>query len=247
MAHSLLHTLNISRQDMQNRMQDLDTISNNLSNVNTNGFKGSRMNFQELLSSQKVEGTTLNSSQLITTQGVLRPSDSPYDWAIQGDGFFAVKLPDGTKGYTRDGAFELDAKGQLVNSSGYQLDWEGTIPANTKDISIGSDGMVTAVLTDGSKQAAGSILLARFANPTGLVSTGNNIWIPGDASGLAQTGVPGAEGRGIVQAHMLEASNINMADEMTHMIRVERGFQMSSRVFQQTDTMISEAIHMRKA
>ena len=247
MAHSLLHTLNISRQDMQNRMQDLDSISNNLANVNTGGFKGSRMNFQELLSSQQVEGTTLNSSQVNTTQGVLRPTENPYDWAIQGDGFFAVKLADGKIGYTRDGAFQLDSKKQLVNSSGYLLDWNGQIPADTQDISLGTNGSVTAILADGSKQAAGNVELARFANPTALVNAGNNVWIPGEASGIAQMGTPGVDGCGTVQAHMLESSNINLADEMTHIIRVQRGFQMTSRVFQQTDTMISEAIHMRKA
>lgn len=246
MASSLFHTLNISRQDLLNRMSDLDTISNNVANINTAGFRGTRMNFQELLSSKYLEGTTLNSTQLNTEQGNIRTTQNPTDWAIQGDGFFTVKLPGTQIGYTRDGVFHLDANRQLVNSSGYLLDWDGEIPEGTTDFSISSSGVVTATLNDGTSREIGRLQLARFANPTALISAGNNVWISGDASGEAKMSVPGEDGCGMILSHAYEASNVNLADEMTHMIQVQRGFQMTSRIFQQTDTMISEAIHLRK-
>jgi flagellar basal-body rod protein FlgG len=246
MAYSLFHTLNISCQDMLNRMMDLDTIANNLANVNTVGFRGSRMNFQELLSSQRLEGNTVNNTQVLNNQGVITRTDNPLDWAIQGEGFFAVKLPNGEIGYSRDGVFQLDSKKQLVNSSGYLLKWDGQIPKEAASVSVENGGEVIALLTDGTTKTIGKVQLAVFANPTALVNAGNNVWIPSEASGKAQMCVPGANGCGIILAGAHEMANINLADEMTHLIQVQRSFQVTSRVFQQTDTMISEAIHIRK-
>ena len=246
MAYSLFHTLNISCQDMLNRMMDLDTIANNLANVNTVGFRGSRMNFQELLSSQKLEGNTVNNTQVLNNQGVITRTDNPLDWAIQGEGFFAVKLPNGEIGYSRDGVFQLDSKKQLVNSSGYLLKWDGQIPKEATSVSVENGGEVIALLTDGTTKTIGKVQLAVFANPTALVNAGNNVWIPSEASGKAQMCVPGTNGCGIILAGAHEMANINLADEMTHLIQVQRNFQVTSRVFQQTDTMISEAIHIRK-
>lgn len=246
MAPSLFHTLNISSQDMKNRMQELDTIGNNLANVNTTGFRGTRMNFQEMYNEKCVEGNKTICSQVLTHQGNLQTTNNPLDWAIQGDGFFPVKMPNGEIGYTRDGVFHLDEKQQLVNSSGYLLNWTGSIPLEAADIGISENGQVEAIFVDGSTRNVGSLKLALFANPSGLVSAGNNLWIPGDASGEAKIGTPGVNGCGVIKAHAYESANVNLADEMTHMIQVQRGFQMTARVFQQTDTMISEAIHMRK-
>ena len=247
MGNSLYHTLNISRHDLLNRMMDLDTISNNLANVNTVGFRSSRMNFQELFNSQYLEGSTVNGSQTLTRQGVLQTTDNPFDWAIQGDGFFPVKLPNGETGYTRDGIFSLDGQRQLVNSSGYVLDWDGQIPETTTGISISKTGEVTALLEDDTSQMIGNVELARFANPSALISAGTNVWIPGDATGEAEMVQPGTEGMGFVQSYAYERSNVNMTEEMTRLIQVQRGFQMSARVLQQTDTMINLAIHVRKA
>jgi flagellar basal-body rod protein FlgG len=246
MAYSLYHTLNISCQDMLNRMMDLDTIANNLANVNTVGFRGSRMNFQELLSEQKLEGNTLINTQVSNNQGVITRTDNPLDWAIQGNGFFVVKLPNGEFGYTRDGMFQLDSKRQLVNSSGYLLKWDGQIPKEATSISIENSGEVIASLSDGTLKSIGKVQLASFANPTALINAGNNVWIPSEASGKAQMASPGTSGCGIILSGAYEMSNINLADEMTHLIQVQRDFQVTSKVFQQTDTMISEAIHIRK-
>jgi len=247
MADSLFNTLNISARDMSNRMADLDTVANNLANLNTAGFQSTRQNFQEFFSSQNLEGNKINGSQILTNQGNIITTDNPYDWAIQGDGYFAVTLPDGKTGYTRDGEFQLDADQQLVNSSGYKLNWSGKIPTGTTDISIGSDGTVNAIASDGTSQKIGTVQLAIFANPTALVNAGNNVWEAGDNSGTAQMTTPGMNGSGTIQSHAYEASNVNPTDEMANLVQIERGFQMTSRVFQQTDTMIEEAIHLRKA
>lgn len=246
MAYSLFHTLNISKQDMMSRMLDLDSISNNLANINTNGFRGSRQNFQELLSSQHYEGTSLVSTQLSMTQGVLQVTESPFDWAIQGDGYFPVKMADGKIAYTRDGQFHLDANRELVNASGCRLVWNGQVPDGVTDMSVDTNGNVFAILSNGSRSQAGTLQLAQFANPTALVSVGDNALLPSDASGQAQLGAPGTSGLGTVTTHAVERSNVNAVDEMTHMIGVQRGFQLSTRIFQQTDLMIGEALHLRK-
>jgi len=136
MTSSLFHTLSISRQDILSRLSALDVTSNNLANVNTAGFKTNRSNFQEMFQQKIKEGTQLLNTQLITTQGSLRDSTNPLDWAIQGDGYFSVTLPDGTIGYTRDGQFGLDANLQLVTAKGYPLVWSGAIAEGMTDITI---------------------------------------------------------------------------------------------------------------
>jgi flagellar basal-body rod protein FlgG len=134
-----------------------------------------------------------------------------------------------------------------VNSSGNRLVLDGTIPKDATDISVSESGEVTANLADGTTKSVGTVQLAQFENPTALINAGNNVWISGDASGKATLSNPGENDCGLIQSHAYESSNVNLTDELTHLIQVQRGFQMSSKVFQQTDTMISEAIHMRKA
>jgi flagellar basal-body rod protein FlgG len=247
MPYSLLHTLNISRQDMLSRLMDLDVTSNNVANINTAGYKTSRSNFQEMLNQRLEEGTRLVNTQLIPTQGALRDSENPLDWAIQGEGFFSVTLPDDTTGYTRDGQFVLDANRNLVTASGYPLVWDGEIPEGATDIDIKPDGTVTALDADGKSVDVGTVQLARFPNPTGLANHGDNIWLETDSSGAAQTGTPGAENYGSISSHKVEQSNADLSRELTHLMTLQRSFSMSLAVFQQTDTMISQAINLRKA
>jgi flagellar basal-body rod protein FlgG len=215
---SLFHTLSISRQDILSRLMDLDVVSNNLANMNTAGFKASRSNFQELL----------------------------YQRTLEGDGFFQVRLPDGTTGYTRDGQFLLDASRQLVTASGYRLIWNGQIPDGTTDVYILPDGSVQATLQNGQRVIAGQVSLARFVNPGGLINHGNNVWLVSDASGAAQVGAPGSGNFGVVAAHAVEQSNVDLSTEMTRLMSLQRAFQMSVRTFQQTDTMIAQALTLRK-
>lgn len=247
MSSSLFHTLNISRQDILSRLTDLDVTSNNLANVNTAGFKTSRSNFQEMLNQQLIEGTQLLNTQMLTAQGPLRDSANPLDWAIQGEGLFSVTLPDGNTGYTRDGQFVLDAELNLVTASGYPLVWDGEILDGMSDISVSSDGTVTANDADGVRVEVGTVQLTRFANPSGLTSHGDNVWLESDASGAAQTGAAGSENFGTLSPYRVEQSNVDLSQEMTHLITLQRSFSMSVKAFQQTDTMISEAINLRKA
>lgn len=247
MPYSLLSTLHISRHDMLSRMNDLDVTSSNLSNVNTAGYKANRSNFQEMLNQKLEEGTRLVNTQSLQTQGSLRDSDNPLDWAIQGEGFFSVTLPNGDTGYTRDGQFVLDAERKLVNANGYPLVWEGEIPEGVTDIQIQSNGTVTGLDADGQRADLGTVQLTRFPNPTGLTGYGDNVWLESDASGAAQTGAPGEENFGVISSHKVEQSNVDLARELSHLMTLQRSFSMSLTAFQQTDSMISLAINLRKA
>ncbi len=162
MSSSLFSTLNISRTDILSRLRDLDVVSNNLANVNTSGFKANRSNFQEMLTKQIKEGTRVANTQLMLTQGSLRDSENPLDWAIQGEGFFGVTLPNGDTGYTRDGSFVLDAERNLVNANGYPLVWEGEVPEGVTDINISPNGTVTALDADGQSVDIGTVQLTRI-------------------------------------------------------------------------------------
>ena len=247
MPSSLFHTLNISRQDILSHMLDLDVTSSNRANVNTAGYKATRSNFQEMLNAQLKEGTQMRSSQLLTMQGSLRATSNPLDWAIQGDGFFSVTLPDGTIGYTRDGQFSLDAERTLVNANGYPLVWDGEIAEGMTNISISSTGVVTATDADGATVEVGTVQLTRFPNPSGLTDNGNNILLESEVSGAAQAGDPGAENFGTLSGFKVENSNTDLAQELTSLTILQRNLSMSLKAFQQTDTMISEAINLRKA
>lgn len=246
MAASLYHVLNISRMDMLSRLSDLDSSANNLANVNTVGYKATRANFQELLDKMSYDGTHQSSTQLMMQQGSLKQTGNQLDVAIQGDGFFAVTYATGKTGYTRNGEFSLDANNRLVDASGFPLVWSGTIPDGVEDIQIQENGLVQ-VKVDDTWSDAGNIQLARFINPTALQLNGNNVYIETTTSGTAQTGQPGTTNFGSLQSESLELSNTSTSNEMTHLITLQRGFQLSTRIFQATDTMISQAIHVRKA
>ena len=247
MPYSLFNTLTISRQDMLSRLTDLDVTSNNLANINTAGFKANRSNFQEMLNQRLKEGNRILATQLMPAQGSLRDSENPLDWAIQGAGFFSVTLPDGTIGYTRDGQFTLDADRNLVTARGYPLVWEGEIPEGATDIRIQSNGTITALDADGQSVDVGTVQLARFPNPSGLDGFGDNVWLESDASGAAQEGAPGDENFGLISSHKVEQSNVDISQELTHLMTLQRAFSMSLTAFQQTDLMISQAINLRKA
>ncbi len=245
MSDSLFHILNISQSAMLSQLQNLDTTSNNLANINTAGFKSTRGNFQELLNKAQLEGIKLSASQLLMTQGALRASDNPLDVAIQGEGFFQVRLTDGRTAYTRDGELHIDGNRNLVTSTGERLIWQGQLPQTFDEVAIDPSGVVR-VRVGTTWSQAGTIQTARFTNPTGLLGYGQNLWLETPESGKAQVGVPGSTNFGSLQSGAIESSNVNIADEMTNMTVLQRAFDMSTRAFQTTDTMISQAIHMRK-
>jgi flagellar basal-body rod protein FlgG len=246
MGSSLYHAMNISRQDLMTRLQDLDVISNNLSNINMPGFKANRANFQEVLSATQKEGIYMPGTSMLMSQGEIVQSENPLDCAINGDGFFQLKLPNGQTGYTRDGRLHLDSNRSLVSLGGATLIWQGTIPVDSVGVSITGNGTVEVTKADGTKAAAGTIQLAQFPNPSGLVAVGGNIWTASAPSGAARTGVPGSGTLGNIQGKSIEQSNVDMTREVTAMMADQRNFQLSTRVLQQTDLMIAQAINLRK-
>jgi len=245
MPVSFTQIMNIARSGMLTRLTSLDTISDNLSNIQTPGFKRGRTNFQELLNQSQLGGSQISSTQFMMTQGQLKRTENSLDLAIRGKGFFALTLPDGRTAYTRDGQFYLDAQRRIVNADGFPLDWEGEIPEGAEDVHVNPDGAVM-VLRAGAWSEAGRIELAHFANPSGLLRYGQNLWLETEISGEAQTGAPGEEERGVILAKAIEQSNVNLAEEMVNLSSLQRSFEMSLRVFQQTDEMLSQAIHLRR-
>lgn len=245
MVSSINHILAVSRSGMLTQLLDLDMVSHNLANVNTNGYKSNRSNFQELLNEQYRNGVTLRSTQMSWEQGTFVQTENDFDLAIDGKGFFAVTLPDGRTAYTRNGVFNKDSSGQLVTADGYLLVWDGTIPEDATDFHVNQDGSVMAMQNNEWTQI-GTVQISKFANPNGLKIYSDSLFLESEISGAAETGQPNSEGFGRIIGNALEASNTNIANEITQMITLQRSYQMSVRAFQTTDTMIQQAIRMRK-
>ncbi|MGI6034390.1 MAG: flagellar basal-body rod protein FlgG [Limnochordia bacterium] len=245
---------------------NIDTIANNLANVNTAGFKKSRVDFQDLLyQSVRYAGTPVTqgaqiptgiqighgvrpvATQKIFTQGTFQQTDNPLDLVIEGEGFFQVLMPDGTVAYTRDGAFKMDGEGRLVTSDGFTLEPEILVPSNTVTVSVGTDGTVSAVLDGESEpQNLGSIELVRFVNPAGLQSFGRNLLLATAASGEPIMGTPGLEGFGAIAQGYLEISNVGVVEEMVNMIIAQRAYETNSKAIQASDEMLQTANNLRR-
>jgi flagellar basal-body rod protein FlgG len=250
---------------MMAQQMNIDVISNNLANVNTSGFKKSRVDFEDLLyqtirtaGSTAAQGSTLPtglqvghgvksvSTTKIFSQGDFTNTGNPLDLVIEGDGFFQVQMPDGSTAYTRDGAFKLDGEGRVVNSEGYPLQPEITVPADAKSITIGTDGTVSVTMADDTNQEIGRIELARFLNPAGLVNVGGNMMKPSAASGDATTGNPGSDGIGTLSQGYLEMSNVKVIEEMVNMIVAQRAYEVNSKAIQAADEMLQTANNLRR-
>jgi len=244
---------------------NLDNIANNLANASTSGFRGTRLQFQDLIYQEMVVpgsaatqqttvstglqiglGTRASASEVLQTQGDLDNTGNSLDWAIQGAGFFQVKQTNGETAYTRAGSFHLDQQGNVVTASGDPLEPSVTIPAGATSISVGSDGTVTVTMPgQTNSQQVGSIQLATFPNPGGLLANGNNMFTPTTASGDPIVGTPGgSEGLGTLQQGMLEDSNINVVDEFIQMIVTQRAYESNSKVVQAADQMLQEVNQM---
>ncbi|MHB9018265.1 MAG: flagellar basal-body rod protein FlgG [Burkholderiales bacterium] len=254
----MIRSLWIARTGLDAQQTQMDVIANNLANVSTNGFKASRAVFQDLLyqtvrqpgaqSSQQTElpsglqiGTGVQpvSTERIETQGNLQKTSNNTDVAIQGAGFFQILMPDGTTGYTRDGSFQIDNQGQLVNSSGYAVQPPITIPATAQTVTIGLDGTVS-ITQQGVVGAVqiGSIQLATFINPAGLQSNGGNIFAETSSSGSPSTNTPGMNGAGTVNQGYVETSNVNVAEELVNMIQTQRAYEINSKAITTSDQMM---------
>ena len=248
----------IAKTGLDAQQMRMSVISNNLANVNTTGFKRDRAAFEDLLyqtvrqpggqvaaDAQSPTGLMLGTGVRIVstekshTQGSLMTTKNALDIAIQGDGFFQINQPDGTTAYSRDGAFKVSATGQIVTSTGATLAPGITIPPNVASISVGQDGMVSVELTNGGgQQQIGQIQIARFVNPAGLQSLGQNLLRETPASGAAQVQNPGQAGAGQLMQGALEASNVNVVEEMVNMIETQRAYEINSKAISAVDGML---------
>jgi flagellar basal-body rod protein FlgG len=233
--------------------------SNNLANVSTNGFKKGRAVFEDLMyqnvrqvggsTSQDTEapsglslgtGVRIVATEKLYTQGSFTNTGNALDVAVSGRGFFQVELPDGTTGYTRDGAFQLNAQGELVTSSGYRLQPGITIPDGAQSITIGTDGIVSAQAAGQTAPVqVGTLQLVDFVNTAGLQPRGENLLVESVASGPPQTGTPGLNGLGTVVQGSLEGSNVNVVEELVNMIETQRAYEMNSKAISTTDQMLA--------
>ena len=182
----------------------------------------------------------------ITEQGNLVATDNPFDLAIQGKGYFQVKLPSGDTGYTRAGSFQLGPDGQLVTSDGYELVPSATIPPDAVNATINTSGEVlTKIEGSVDEQNVGSIQLATFANGAGLEAIGDNLFVETAASGSAIVGVAGEAGVGTLLQGFLETSNVNVVQEITNLITAQRAYEMNSKVIEASDEMMAQINQLR--
>ncbi len=247
MSPTFTQLIELGRTGMSSRMLDLDTVSNNLANFTTTGYKQNRVNFQEVLNGVQLSGVRTSSSQMDMEQGAVQTSTSPLHMMVDGKGFFGIRLADGSTAYTRDGTFSIDANAEIVDTYGNKLIWDGDIPADVSQIDVERDGTIKIMRGNSDAwQDVGTISLYQVPNPSGMTTLGNNLLLENDASGKATAGSPGDDGFGKVVNFALEGSNVDMASEMAHLIRLQRFFEVTTQTVQQSDTMLSQAIRMRQ-
>lgn len=256
-----MNPLWVSKTGLEAQQNRLSTISNNLANVNTTGFKRDRVIFEDLLyqnvrqaGAQTSQNTSLPSglslgtgvrtvaTQKIHTQGNILQTQNKLDVAIQGRGFFQIQKPNGAIGYTRTGSFQLNAQGIIVNASGYPIQPQITIPPNAQNMTIGTDGSVS-ITTAGipQPQQVGQIQMAGFVNPAGLTPVGENMYVETSASGSPVISNPGINNVGTLIQGALEGSNVNVVEELVNMIETQRAYEMNSKAISTMDQMLQFA------
>jgi flagellar basal-body rod protein FlgG len=254
----MIRSLWIAKTGMEGQQAKLDSISNNLANVGTAGFKRGGVVFEDLMyqNLRPAGAATSEQSQLPTglqvglgtrvaastrnfSQGTLQQTGANLDLAIKGGGFFQIQMPDGTTAYTRDGSFQVDVNGGLVTSGGHALQPGITIPANATAVSIAPDGIVNVTLPgQAAPQNVGQIQLANFVNPAGLEPRGQNLFAETGSSGSPNAGAPGANGLGTLQQGFVEGSNVNVVEELVAMIATQRAYELNSKAIQTSDQML---------
>lgn len=259
----MIRSLMTAATGMEAQQMTIDTIANNLANVNTTGFKRSRANFHDLLYQtikapghsattgtivpsgiQIGAGSKLSSVEKMFKGGAPKITESPYDLMIEGQGFFRVQKDDGSIAYSRDGSFKVDAGGRLVTADGFPMVPEIVIPPNATDFSVGIDGTVS-VKVGGQAQELGQLQLANFINPTGLASLGRNLYGVSRASGEPIVGTPNQNGFGSIGERQLENSNVNIVEEMVNMIAGQRAYEINAKVIQTGDQMLQQTNQIR--
>jgi flagellar basal-body rod protein FlgG len=253
--------LHVARTGLDAQDQRMRVIANNLANVGTTGYKRDRANFSTLAyqdarvagqqsSSETQYATGLNfgtgvgvqSTTRIETQGTLQQTDNALDLALDGSGYFQVQLPGGQLGYTRAGNFSRSADGNLVTAQGYQVLPAIQLPEGATQITVSSDGIVSAQVAGQSEsQQVGQLNIASFANPAGLQAAADNFLLETGASGPAQLGIAGDGGRGHIKQGMLEGSNVSIVEELVDMIETQRAYEINSKMISAVDEMLRNA------
>ena len=249
---------------MEAQQLNLNTIANNLANVNTPGFKRSKIEFQDLLYQRPrasgadagggnivptgIEignGTRVASTSKVFTQGQLTNSGEKLDIALQGDGFFEVQKPDGTVAYTRDGSFKTNAQGQVVTTDGMPvLSGFQPIPAGATSVAVSQDGNVTVQTASGTTNFR--LTLSRFANPAGLRSIGGNLYEESAVFGTSEIGNPGEQGFAQTMQGYVETSNVNIVEEMVNLIVAQRAYEVNSKSIQASDEMLQNVAQLKR-
>jgi flagellar basal-body rod protein FlgG len=264
----MMRSLWTAASGMIGQQFNIDTIANNLANVNTTGFKQNRADFEDLLyQTERLAGTPATeqtviptgiqvghgvkpaATQKIFTQGALQSTGNVSDLAIEGEGFFRVLQYDGTYGYTRDGSFKIDSNGQIVNSNGLRLLPEIILPEGFvhDSLSISQDGRITVKIAGSDDPIeVGQIEVYRFVNPAGLQAIGENLLKQTNGSGEAIPGRPGFDGMGKVLQSFLEMSNVSVVKEMVNMIVAQRAYELNSRAIQTSDNMLATATTLKR-
>lgn len=255
----MMRSLAIAKTGLEAQQTQLDAITNNLANTATNGYKRSRAVFEDMMYQNIRQAGAADSAQTqlptglqlgtgvraVATarnfsQGALTQTGNPLDMAINGPGFFQVQMNDGTLAYTRDGAFQVDAQGQLVTAAGLPVSPGITLPATAVSITIGRDGVVSAQMPgQAAAQQVGQLQLAHFMNPAGLDPRGGNLFAETAASGNPQTGNPGTPGLGQLNQGTVESSNVNVVEELVSMIQAQRAYEINSKAIQTSDQMLA--------
>jgi flagellar basal-body rod protein FlgG len=262
----MIRAMYTAASGMNAQQANIDNVAHNLANVNTAGFKKSRVEFEDLVYQQITApgtptaataeapiglelglGTRSVAISRDFASGSLRATNNPFDLAIEGSGFLQVTLPDGQTAYTRAGNLHLNQEGMLVTNMGYQIEPSITIPPNATSVSISRDGIVSAAVAgESAPQQLGTIELAMFQNPAGLHAVGSNLFTITTASGDPLTGVAGTDGIGTLAQGFLEESNVSIVEEMVSMILGQRAYEANSRVIKTADEMLSQVNNLAR-
>lgn len=261
----MFRSLHIAATGMSAQQTHLEGVANNIANANTTAYKRQRVDFQDLLyqtvrgagtrtTSTSVSPTGLQLGSGVRVQGTSRSfsqgnvhiTNNPLDIAIEGAGLFAVQQPDGTPAYTRNGALQKDAQGQLVTPEGLPLDPPIVIPTEAVSVTVGANGTVSAMIAGQEAPVElGQLTIAQFANPAGLHALGRNLYAATNASGEAQMGSPGMDGRGALLQGALERANVDVVEEMIGLISAQRAYEVNSKVVTSADDMLRAATQMK--
>ncbi len=261
----MLRAMRSAASGMAAQQMFVDTIANNLANINTTGFKKARARFEDLLyqttrpaglptgagtgtpmATQVGHGARIVGTEKLFSQGDTEVTGNPFDVEIQGDGFFQFLSPASEIVYSRDGALRLDAEGRIVSGMGYPLEPAITLPQETTAVYISPEGEVQAMTPGGDPQVVGRIELARFTNAAGLESLGGNFMRKTAASGEAIVGTPGEAGIGAISQGTLERSNVSVVDEMVAMIVAQRAYEINAKAIQSSDEMMSQTNNLKR-